>query len=143
MSSQQKICSKCGTQLDIGLAQCPDCGAQVGTLFSEDQAPLVDNRAKLHRRVSAQAEYYQKIDKAQDRANNSVVLGLFSFFCPGIGLILSFFSVFMGIDASRTLRAANIEDGQGSAMAGIIIGVIALVAQICYALYVVNWGMPF
>jgi hypothetical protein len=71
------------------------------------------------------------------------VLGLFSFFCPGIGLILSFFGIFMGIDASRTLKAANIEEGQGSATAGIIIGVIALIAQICYALYVVKMGVPF
>lgn len=139
----QKICPKCGLQIEFGLAQCQGCGTQVGTVFSEEHIPKEDTRAKVRQKKSAQMQYFQKIDKAQERANNSVILSLASFFCPGLGFIMCAISVFWGIDASRTLKDANVEEGQGAAAAGAIIGVIAFIAQICYVLYVAKMGLPF
>ena len=151
--------------IEIGLAQCLECGAQVGTVFSEEHAPREDTRAKVRQRNSAQVQYFQKIDRAQERANNSVILGiasffcsiiafivgyllndvgvliLASFFCSGLGFLMSVLSIFWGAESSRTLKSAQIEEGQGMATAGIIIGALGIIAQICQILYVTRLGL--
>lgn len=152
-------------QIDIGLAQCLECGAQVGTVFSETNIPAQNTRAKARQDDSAHMQYFQKIDRAQERANNAVILGIgsflcslialflgyitgdtgtlvfASFFCSGIGFLMSLTSIFWGADSSRTLKAAQIEEGQGMATAGVIIGVIGIVAQICQILYATRLGL--
>jgi len=46
--------------------------------------------------------------------------------------------------ASKTLKAENVEDGRGSATAGLIIGGLALIAQGGYVVYVIKSGnIPF
>jgi hypothetical protein len=119
--------------LAMGLAQCAHCGAQVGTLFDEKSiqgVPPKQKRAKPTHHMDDK----QRIEKAQDRANNSSVLALSSFF-PLLGLIMGFAAVFLGIKSARTLKAYNVEDGLGSAMAGYTIGAIGIIAQVCLIIY--------
>jgi len=138
-----KVCPQCGLPLKIGLAQCGHCGAQVGTVFDPTAAPIEDPKAKVRQRVRTQVDFYQQVEKAQERANNSVILALASFFCPGIGFVLSGSAIALAAVASKTLKANQIEEGQGTATAGIVIGIIAVIAQICYVIYVIRVGMPF
>jgi hypothetical protein len=130
--------------LDVGVSHCKHCGATVGTLFSEAAAPTVSTKQKRHREATSHADLHYKIEKAQERANNSVILALSSFFCPGIGFFLGTAAIILGAMAGRSLKAHNVEDGQGSALAGLIIGVLGLIAQAAYVAYVVKSGkLPF
>jgi hypothetical protein len=79
----------------------------------------------------------QRIEQAQDRANNSSVLALSSFF-PLLGLAMGLAAVFLGLKSARTLKAYNVEDGRGSAMAGYMIGAIGIIAQVCLIIYVIK-----
>lgn len=143
MSTLHKVCPQCGLPLKVGLANCSYCGAQVGTVFDPGASPVEDSKAKVRKRVLTQVDYYQKVEKAQERANNSVILALISFFCPGIGFITSGAAIALAVAASKTLKANQVEEGQGSATAGIIIGIIAVIAQISYVIWVIKMGAPF
>ena len=127
----------------MGIAQCPHCGNKVGTVFSEEDAIADSARPRRRQKTKKPVVSYQAIDKAQERANNAVALGLGSFFCPGIGFVMGSISIVFGILANRTLKEHFVEEGRGSATAGIVIGVIALIAQICYLIYVIKMGIPF
>ena len=142
MASVSKVCPECGLQLEVGLANCMYCGAQVGTLFSEKDAVPDVSRARYRQHIAAQAEYYQSIDKARERANASSVLALASFFLPLLGAVLALVSVYWGVTALRTLKANHIHEGRGSATSGVVIGGLALVAQFCYLIYFVKMGFP-
>lgn len=130
--------------LTVGVATCEHCGASVGTLFSEAAAPQVPKKEKRRNPIGEHVSYHQRVEKAQERANNSVILALASFFCPGIGFFMGVAAIVMSLLAARTLKADNIEDGRGSATAGLIIGVLGLIAQGGYVVYVIKSGkMPF
>ncbi|HEY7913095.1 MAG TPA: DUF4190 domain-containing protein [Blastocatellia bacterium] len=144
MSTIRKSCKDCGMPVPMGLANCGHCGAQIGTLFSETAAHTAPP-AKKKRRNEA-SEYvvqYQKIETAQDRANSAFILSLASFF-PAFGLLLAPMAIALGAIATKTLRANHIEEGRGSALAGLVIGALGLVAQGGYVMYVVQLGrIPF
>jgi hypothetical protein len=130
--------------LAAGISHCANCGATVGTLFSEVAAPTLSAKEKRHRDTTSNIDFHDKIEKAQQQANNSIILALASFFCPGIGFFLGTAAIVLGALAARSLKAHNIEDGQGSALAGLIIGVLGLIAQGAYVVYVVKSGkLPF
>lgn len=130
--------------LAMGLANCANCGATVGTLFSETAAPTVSDKTRRNRNINEHADHSYRVEKAQERANNSVILALSSFFCPGIGFILGVSAIVLAAMATRSLKAHHIEDGRGSATAGLIIGVLGLIAQGAYVVYVVKSGkIPF
>jgi hypothetical protein len=130
--------------LAAGVSHCAHCGATVGTLFSEAAAPVPSTKAKRHQEATSNADLRYNIEKAQERANNSVILALASFFCPGIGFFFGTAAIVLGAMAARSLKAHNVEDGQGSALAGLIIGVLGLIAQGAYVVYVVRSGkLPF
>ena len=120
--------------LQIGVALCSYCNTQVGTLFDETAVPVATPKERFWRRVAQQMDDNQRIQQAQDRANNSTVLGLASFF-PLLGLVMGLAAVFLGMRSTRTLKALNVEDGRGSAMAGFVIGAIGIIAQICLLIY--------
>ncbi len=144
MSSLKKACPECGMPLSVGVASCSSCGATVGTLFSESEAPRVSARGQLHRAISEHVDYHHRIEKAKERANNSVILALASFFCPGVGFLMGISAIILSVMAARTLKAENVEDGRGSATAGLVIGVLGLIAQAGYAVYVIKQGkLPF
>ena len=126
--------------LAAGVAHCGHCGATVGTLFSEAKPPTPSAKQKRHRGATEHADFHSRIEKAQERANNSVILALASFFCPGIGFFLGTAAIILGALAARSLKAHNIEDGRGLAIAGLIIGVLGLIAQGAYVVYVVKSG---
>jgi hypothetical protein len=127
--------------LSLGVANCAYCGATVGTVFSETDAPALGAKGKRGQGVNDQIDLYDRVEKAKERANNSVILALTGFF-PGIGLIMSVTAIVFSILATRVLKAANIEDGRGSATAGLIIGVLGVIAQGGYVVYVINSGSP-
>jgi hypothetical protein len=126
----------------MGLANCSQCGATVGTLFSEASAPAASDKSKRRINVNPRINYYDKVEKAKERANNSLILALASFF-PAIGLFTSVSAVILALLATRDLKAANVEDGRGSAIAGLIIGVLGFIAQGGYIVYVLKAGNPF
>lgn len=144
MSSTKKSCHECGMPLAMGVANCSYCGATVGTLFSETSPPVVEVKGKKRNRsFSDNANHYDRIEEAKERANKSVILGLTGFF-PFIGFFMGVAAIVLGAMASKTLKAANIEDGRGSATAGLIIGTLALIAQGGYVVYVMKSGnLPF
>jgi uncharacterized Zn finger protein (UPF0148 family) len=144
MSSIKKVCHECGMPLDVGVAVCGSCGTQVGTLFSETAPPPITKKAAKRRRATDAEDHYGQIDKAQERANNSLILALASFFCPGVGFVMCVTAIVMSMLALRTLKKYYVEEGRGSAMAGGIIGAIAVIAQIGYIVYAVKSGrLPF
>ncbi len=128
--------------LSMGVASCSHCGATVGTLFSPASAPAVIAKGKRQSAGNAQINFFDSVEKAKERANNSVILALASFF-PGIGLFTSVAAIVLASLATRTLKATNVEDGRGSATAGLIIGVLGFIAQGGYVVYVINAGNPF
>ena len=142
MQSSSKSCHQCGAPVDISLANCKHCGAQVGTVFSEDAIPSEVHKAQYRKSVAQHVDYYQALEKARDRANNSMILGLASF-VPGIGFILGGVAVYFGYDALKNLKEFNVDEGRGFAMAGVVIGSMGLVAQVFYTLYVMKSGLSF
>lgn len=140
MPSLAKVCSECGMPLQMGLAKCEYCGFQVGTLFDEAAPPEVGGRGKKVKAVADRVDYFQKVEDAKERANNSVILGLASFFCPGIGFAMGTAAIVFSILAMRELKAQNVEEGRGQATAGLIIGILGIIAQIGYVVYAVKSG---
>ena len=122
--------------LVMGVANCTHCGAKVGTLFEVNAAvnKKPDDRNKWWNRIPRIMDESQRIEKAQDRANNSVILGLVSFF-PLLGVALGLAAVISAARALKELNAYNVEDGKGSGMAGLIIGSLGVVAQVCFVIY--------
>lgn len=144
MSSVKKVCPECGMPLGVGVAACGSCGAQVGTVFSETAPPPPAKKKGSRRRATDAEDHYQQIDKAQERANNALILALASFFCPGVGFIMCLSAIILSLLAIRTLKKNFVEEGRGSATAGCIIGVIAVIAQVGYLVYAVKSGrLPF
>ena len=43
----------------------------------------------------------------------------------------------------RSLVRLGVEEGQGAATAGMVIGALSLVAQVCYAVYFLKSGITF
>jgi hypothetical protein len=129
--------------LSVGVATCSYCGATVGTLFSETNAQPIAVKGKGRTGFNDQANYFDRIENAKERANKSVILGLTGFF-PFVGFFMGVAAIVLGGLASKTLKAENVEDGRGSAAAGLIIGVLALIAQGGYIVYVMKSGnLPF
>jgi hypothetical protein len=140
MSSLAKLCPECGLPLQVGVARCEHCGAQVGTLFDENAVPVLQARGKKVREAANREAINEKVESAKERANQSVILGLASFFCPGIGFVLGIAGVVMSLLALKTLRVAGVEEGRGHAWAGLAIGLLGLVAQTGYLAYAVKSG---
>lgn len=126
----------------MGVANCSNCGATVGTLFSETGAPAVGARGRRSPEINESISFYDRVEKAKEWANNSLILGLASFF-PLVGFFTSVAAIALGLMAVRALKAHNVEDGRGSATAGLVIGLLGLIAQIGYVLYVIKSGNPF
>lgn len=120
--------------LALGLAKCSHCGAQVGTLFDETAMPTAPVKDKRWKKLAKQMDDTERIEQAQDRANNSSVLALSSFF-PLLGLFMGVAAIFLGLRSARALKALNVEDGRGSAMAGYTIGALGIIAQVCLIIY--------
>ena len=125
----------------MGLANCFHCGATVGTLFSESTAPVGGARGTRLRGVTEPTDSYDRVEKAKEWANNSLIFALASFI-PAIGFITGLAAIILGVMAARRLKAANVEDGRGSATAGLIIGLLGLVAQGGYVVYLMGSGSP-
>lgn len=116
----------------------------MGTVFSEtaQTSPVaVAVGAKYRSKISATVDFYDKIEKAKEHGNNSLILSLFSFICPGLGSIFAISAILLGSTAISTLKTHNIEEGRGTALAGVVIGAIALVAQLYMLWYYIKVGL--
>lgn len=120
--------------LIFGVAQCSHCGAKIGTVFDESVPVALPDKWKTLRNLPKKMDEATKVEKAQDRANNSLILALSSFF-PLFGIALGIGAILFGAFSMRTLREMNVEDGRGSAIAGLVIGSLGLVAQGCLIAY--------
>jgi hypothetical protein len=129
--------------LQAGVATCDECGAKVGTVFDEATfSPTLPKPSP--RQLAKKSDTLSDIEKAQERANSSVIMGLASFFCPFLGLLLGAGAIYMSTMATRTLTANHVEEGRGSATAGLIIGILGLIAQAGYLFYALKAGrLPF
>jgi hypothetical protein len=142
MVTLHKVCPDCGLGLELGLANCPHCGTQIGTIFSEEAVANFDPRPGHRDRIKKQVSEYSRLETAEERANNSVVLGLAGFI-PLLGFIFALVAVVFGMSSRRVLKERHIEEGRGSATAGVVIGSLALIAQVCYLLWAMNLGAGF
>lgn len=142
MSSSPKHCRECGLPLNLGLAQCPRCGARVGTLFS-DKPGSPSSSAADREQVAKSISAFQAIEEARERANNSLVLALASFFCPVLGMVVGSVAIWMGANAIQTLKSYHVEEGRGPAWAGIIISGFAIIAQVFVSITLVRQGSIF
>jgi hypothetical protein len=120
--------------ISIGIANCAHCGAKVGTVFDETAIAAPPARQNQWSRITRQMDENERIEKAQNHANSSVILGLSSFF-PLLGLAMGIAAVVFGTMAVRSLKAHKVEDGLGSATAGFVIGALGIVAQACIIIY--------
>lgn len=139
-----KVCMDCGMSLVMGVANCTHCGAKVGTLFDANVAVLTkpDKSNMWWNRIPQVMDEHTRIEKSQDHANMSVILGLVSFF-PLLGLAFGIAAIAFGARALNALKQLNVEEGKGSGMAGLFIGALGIVAQICliiYALRLISLG---
>jgi len=137
MTSISKICFECGMPISIGIANCAHCGAKVGTVFDETAIAAPPKRQNQWAQVTRQMDENERIEKAQNHANSSVILGLSSFF-PLLGLAMGIAAIVFGAMAVRSLKAYKVEDGMGSATAGFVIGTLGVVAQTCIIIYAVK-----
>jgi hypothetical protein len=137
MTTASKACFECGMPLIFGVAQCSYCGAKTGTVFDETAHVELPDRWKNLRTLPKKLDENTKIEKAQDRANSSLILALSSFF-PLFGIALGLGALMYGVVSMRTLKEMSVEEGRGSATAGIVIGSLGLVAQGCLIAYALN-----
>ncbi|HKP14246.1 MAG TPA: hypothetical protein VJZ91_19145 [Blastocatellia bacterium] len=134
MTTATKACFECGMPLIFGVAQCSYCGAKAGTVFDETVPVALPDKWKNLRHLPKKMDEVTKIEKAQDRANNSLILALSSFF-PLFGIALGIGAILFGAFSMRALREMNVEDGRGAATAGLVIGGLGLIAQGCLIAY--------
>jgi len=120
--------------LIFGVAQCNYCGAKTGTVFDESTPVALPDKWGRLKTLPKQMDDQTRVEKAQDRANNSVILALSSFF-PLLGIALGVGAILFAGFSMRTLKEMNVEDGRGSAMAGLVIGGLGLIAQGCLLSY--------
>lgn len=128
--------------VSFGLANCVSCGAQIGTIFSETDFVPMGKPVQKRRIFGKETSQYEKIEKAKDQANNSLVMSLASFFLPLLGFLLVTLAIVNGSLGLRTLTLKQVEEGRGSAIAGLVISVLGLVAQVGYLIYflkVISW----
>jgi uncharacterized Zn finger protein (UPF0148 family) len=138
MPVRSNACEECGVPLAVGLAQCPNCGARTGTVFSES-SPSPDLTRFSTRRKATGVDIRHQVEKAREGASNALYLALASF-VPLLGLPLAVAAIVFAVRAERTLASYNIEEGRGSAMAGIIVGALGILAQVSYGVYAWRTG---
>jgi uncharacterized protein DUF4190 len=68
------------------------------------------------------------IGDAKKTARNSLIAGLVGLICAGF--ILGILAIKWGREARSSLQAAGVSDGQGMALAGIILGVIDIIGWV-------------
>ena len=136
MQYRQTLCNSCGVKIEVGRAHCPVCGARAGTLFSE--SAVASAAPSLGRRQGPPPLSTQdNVEKARESANHSVILSLLGLF-PILGFVLAPFSIYIAVRATRTLKSCQVEEGRGVAAAGIVIGALALLAQISYVVLILG-----
>src|SRR5919205_1040093 len=108
MATASKACFECGMPLVFGVAQCGYCGARTGTVFDESAPLPVSQKSKNWKPIPKPTDDETRVEKAQDRANNSLILALASFF-PLFGIALCVAAVLFAAFSLRALKEMNVE----------------------------------
>ena len=75
---------------------------------------------------------HPEVDAARNKARTAMILGIVGLFC--LSLVLGPIALTMGIKARGTLQRYGVQDGQGMALAGIIMGSVDIVLSLLYFL---------
>lgn len=73
---------------------------------------------------------HPEAEEARSRARTSMILGIVGLFCMSV--VLGPVALTLGIKSRATLQRYGIQDGQGMAMAGIVMGTVDIVLFILY-----------
>ena len=134
-------CPYCSFEQNDSAAFCEKCGANL----KPAQQPLEQNpyQQQPQQPYGQQNPYQQQpqqpyqpypppyppsaydIGPAQKQAKSAMICGIIGLFC--FGLIIGIIALVMGIQSRAKLVKANVQEGQGQALAGIILGIIGLV----------------
>lgn len=72
----------------------------------------------------------EEVEEAKKQARNSMIFGLVGLVC--FGFILGMIAIIGGFKARADLQRLNASDGQGMAVAGIILGVLDILGWVAF-----------
>lgn len=159
LAGQKTRCPKCNTSLfianngrEVFLAPVsealldaivpPPTEPEVESIFGTDSQPTGEDpqTAYLAQTVIPVLTQKQGLGKScQGQAMASLIfslLGLIVSFVPvliTLTLFLSFFGIFMAIKATNGMKQSRNEAGQGTAIAGFVMGILAIIVAVCCA----------
>lgn len=121
-----------------GVAEWKTVGDCFNIEIKSQKSPLTPSGSELNdsRKTVAAPPLLLAIHQAQSKATASLICGIVSVPVVFLGLILGAVAVVLGSAGLKTLRAANIREGQRSAKAGRLLGWIAIGWQTLWVLMV-------
>lgn len=122
-------CRQCGTPLAAG-PQAGNVGPPQGQAPSWGQAPQYGAPPSYGQQSfgGAGSTFSPDVTEAKKTARNALIAGLVGLVC--LGFILGVLAIKWGNEARNSLRAAGVGDGQGMALAGIILGVLDIIGWV-------------
>jgi hypothetical protein len=126
-----KYCNRCGSPCQDGDAVCGNCGFRF--------TPADSSRGYgAYRDPSAYSDYREPNTYHEPHTNGmavaSLVLGLLGWpmlACRGTGLVFSVLAIIFGSVAGHSIKASRGEEtGRGMAIAGLILGIVAISAVV-------------
>jgi hypothetical protein len=130
-------CSNCGHVNPSFASSCTNCGVPLPGAQPQQQKPPVwgapANAAPEYGASSfgqmpfsgMQLEYIPEVVEAQKSARNALIFSIVGIFCCGV--ILGLIGIIMGAQARSTLKRYGVAEGQGLALAAMIVGGLDLV----------------
>ena len=130
-------CSNCGHINASFASSCTNCGVPLPDQQQQQQQPPMwgapstaapDYGASSFGQLpygGMQAAYTADVVDAQKSARNGLIFGLVGLVC--CGLILGLIAIIMGAQARSTLKRAGVMEGQGLALAAMIMGSVDVV----------------
>ena len=117
-----KACPYCGEMILAAAKKCKHCGEFLDGLTRQATQP-----APLYARGGA-TRITQQSNAGQGKATASLVLGLVGLIV--FGVITGIIAIALGCSARNDMRAAGNYDASGTATAGIVLGIVDLIAGI-------------
>lgn len=131
-------CSNCGHVNPSFASSCTNCGVPLPGEKPRQQPPLWGAPANAAPEYGASSfgqmpiggmlsSYTPDIVEAQRSARNALIFSIVGLFCCGL---LSIIGIIMGAQARATLKRAGVGEGQGMALAAMIVGCASIVFTI-------------
>lgn len=140
-NNMEKLCQKCGNQLDEEDKFCQKCGTSIkesNNTSNDTQNNKVDNNISNNTQTNNNEN---NSVNTKSSYNLSAVVG---FICSLVGFIgfktiLGIVAISLGITAKQHFKVFKNEKGQGFATAAIIIGCIDIILSLIYIMsYIAN-----